>query len=145
VVALAFVILAGCSPPVTPPTGDAAVVIDECETDAGVCPAEQRTRCRVDRLLATAQLCEVDDDCTMFTFPPNCLEYGKCPTVAVSFRRESQFSIDAVRELNAFCRATACQQPSSCTERRTPRSDCVNGRCTLIFPAADAGQGDAGP
>lgn len=129
--------------------GDASISIDECEVDGGACPGAVGTICRVDVLLAKAQLCEVDDDCTMFTFPPNCLQYGKCP-VAVSFRREAQFSIDATRELNAFCRAAACQLTVPCVpDRRTPRSDCLNGRCVLVFGSGDAGVdgggGDAGP
>lgn len=120
------------------PDGDAGVLPDECELDAGTCSAELRTRCRVDRLLARAQLCEVDDDCFTFTFPPNCLSYGRCPTVAVSYRRQAQFSIDATRELNAFCNGQTCRLPVTCTERRSPESVCRSGRCTLVFP------GDAG-
>ncbi|MDP1915987.1 MAG: hypothetical protein Q8L14_07070 [Myxococcales bacterium] len=138
--------LIACTPVVPEPIEDAGV--DACEIDGGVCPSAARARCRVDRLQATAAACRSSDDCTLFRFPPNCLDDGRCPGVAVSFSGEARFSVDATRELSAFCAATTCRPKLPCTETRTPRAECVSARCVLVFPdagAADAGARDGGP
>lgn len=132
--------LVACAPVVPEPVEDAGV--DACEVDGGVCPAAARVRCRVARLQAAASSCASSDDCTIFRFPPNCLDDGRCPGVPVNFAAESQFSLEATRELSAFCAAATCRPKLTCTETRTPQADCVAGRCVLLF--ADAGSADAG-
>ncbi len=62
--------------------------------------------------------------------------------MAVSFAAESRFSIDATRELSAFCAATTCRPKLPCTETRTPGAECVSSQCVLVF--RDAGVEDAG-
>lgn len=122
---------------------DAGVEVDACAVDGGTCPAALETTCRVGALLPAASTCTGDDDCTVFRFPPNCLEYGRCPGVAVNFAREAQFSLDATRLLNTFCANTTCRPVTSCSERRTPIAVCTAGRCAVRFPQ-DAGSGDGG-
>jgi hypothetical protein len=132
--------LGACTPVVPEPVEDAGV--DACEVDGGLCPSAARARCRVDRLRAGAASCRSSDDCTVFRFPPNCLDDGRCPGVAVSFAAESRFSVDATRELSDFCAATACRPKLPCSETRTPSAECVASLCVLVF--RDAGVDDAG-
>lgn len=137
--------LVGCSAPVNEPE-DAGVVVDPCAVDGGACPAARETICRVDRLLEAAAGCASNDDCTVFRFPPNCLDYGQCPGLAVSYAGESRFSLDASRLVNGFCNTSTCRPQTPCTERRTPTAVCTQGRCRLAFPDAgvDAGSRDGG-
>ncbi|MBL8924187.1 MAG: hypothetical protein JNJ54_35365 [Myxococcaceae bacterium] len=145
---LALVGLVGvvaCSAPATEPE-DAGGGVDPCAVDGGVCPPARETTCRIERLLADATACASSDDCTLFIFPPNCLDYGRCPGVAVSYASEARFSIDASRLLTTFCNTTTCRPQPPCTERRAPAAACLDGRCRLSFPDAgiDAGTRDGG-
>ncbi|MER2566179.1 MAG: hypothetical protein ABTQ32_35985 [Myxococcaceae bacterium] len=138
------VVLISCSSMPGPEPEFDAGPPDACEIDGGLCPGLARTRCRVDRLLAQASSCTGVDDCTSYRFPPNCLEYGRCPSVAVNFGQEASFSLAASRELNAFCGGTSCRPATTCTETRTPTVACVSGRCVLTFATVDAGVRDGG-
>lgn len=136
-------LLLGCAPVAPGAGGEADGGVDACEVDGGVCPAAASVRCRVARLLSDAAACRGSDDCTTFRFPPNCLDEGRCPSVAVSFAGEAAFSIDASRELSAFCASSSsCRPKAPCAETRSPSAECVAGRCVLVFP--DAGAPDAG-
>lgn len=140
-------LLVACSSPSPEPEPEFdAGAPDACDVDGGVCAGLTRTKCRVDRLLLQASSCAVVEDCTAYRFPPNCLEYGRCPSVAVNFGQEASFSLAASRELNAFCGGTTCRPSTTCTETRTPTVACVSGRCVLTFAAVvDAGVRDGGP
>lgn len=133
-----------CSSPSMPEPEFDAGGPDPCDVDGGVCAGLTRTRCRVDRLLAQASSCAAVEDCTAYRLPPNCLEYGRCPSVAVNFGQEASFSLAASRELNALCGATSCRPTTTCAETRAPALACVSGRCVLTFPAVDAGVRDGG-
>lgn len=142
---VALVGAVACSAPSMEPE-DAGVVMDPCAVDGGACPLASQTTCRIERLLDEAAACGGNDDCTLFLLPPNCLDYGRCPGVAVSYAGEARFSIDSSRLLTTFCNTTTCRPQTPCTQRRTPTAVCLAGRCRLSFPdaGADAGTGDGG-
>lgn len=121
------------------PDSGQPMVIDACARDAGRCSETERVACELERLSSAAATCGSSDDCTLFQFPPNCLDYGRCPGVPVSYSGEAAFSRDASKLISASC-GLPCPLPTTCKQRVF--ADCVMGRC--VFATIDAGVIDAG-
>jgi hypothetical protein len=116
--------------------------MDLCDAvDGGACPEAERLRCRLGRLHAAASGCAIDDDCATFRFPPNCLEYGRCPSLPVKRTAQSGFSIEASEELSTFCTAVTCRPAAgACAQVTAGPTRCVKARCVVVVsPAVDAG------
>ena len=130
----------GYGPPVD--AGQPEYTFPGCANEDGLCPRSATAHCAVELAAQAQTFCIEDDDCELTWLNPRCLAI--CEPVAVSFDDLDVAHARMQAQIDRYCSAGPCAEPS-CLDAGGPWiATCYESFCTAVTLPPDAGMADGG-